>query len=190
MERKLVPLNWHGYTLIIMNTNKQRGLVDSKFNERKGQCDAAHEIIQKHKDISGLALATLEDLDYITDDVLQRRARHVITENLRVLEFMKALEAADLIGIAHCLNESHRSLQVDFEVTGKELDTIVTIARAQEGCIASRMTGAGFGGCAIALVKDEHVEAFMRALPEEYEKQIGVTPSLYIADIGDGVYSM
>lgn len=190
MERKLVPLNWHGYTLIIMNTNKQRGLVDSKFNERKGQCDAALEIVQKHKDVSGLSLATLEDLESITDDVLKRRARHVVTENIRVLDFMKALEAADLTGIAHCLNESHRSLQVDFEVTGKELDTIVNIARAQEGCIASRMTGAGFGGCAIALVEDEHVEAFMRALPEEYEKQIGVTPSLYIADIGDGVYSM
>ena len=103
---------------------------------------------------------------------------------------MKALEAADLTGIAHCLNESHRSLQVDFEVTGKELDTIVDLARSQEGCIASRMTGAGFGGCAIALVKDEHIEAFMRAIPEEYEKQIGVTPSLYIAEIGDGVYSL
>ena len=154
MERKLVPLNWHGHTLVIMNTNKQRGLVDSKFNERKGECDAAHEIIRKHKDISGLALATLDDLKSISDDVLMRRARHVITENLRVLDFMKALEAADLTGIAHCLNESHRSLQVDFEVTGKELDTIVDLARSQEGCIASRMTGAGFGGCAIALVKD------------------------------------
>ena len=173
-----------------MNTNKQRGLVDSKFNERKGECDAALEIIRKHKDISGLALATLDDLESISDDVLMRRARHVITENLRVLDFMKALEAADLTGIAHCLNESHRSLQVDFEVTGKELDTIVDLARSQEGCIASRMTGAGFGGCAIALVKDEHIEAFMRAIPEEYEKQIGVTPSLYIAEIGDGVYSL
>ena len=137
-----------------------------------------------------MALATLDDLKSISDDVLMRRARHVITENLRVLDFMKALESADLTGIAHCLNESHRSLQVDFEVTGKELDTIVDLARSQEGCIASRMTGAGFGGCAIALVKDENIDAFMRAIPEEYEKQIGVTPSLYIAEIGDGVYSL
>lgn len=190
MHHRHVPLNWHGHTLIIMNTNKKRGLLDSKFNERKGECDAALDIIRKHKELSGLALAKLEDLDYIEDDVLKRRARHVITENLRVLDFMNALENADIKGIAYNLNESHRSLKYDYEVTGKELDTIVDIARSLPGCVASRMTGAGFGGCAIALVANEAVEAFMTELPKRYEAEIGVAPTLYIAEIGDGVYSL
>lgn len=190
LEHRLVPLNWHGHTLVIMNTNKKRGLVDSKFNERKGECDAALAALQQHKPLTGLALATVDDLNLIEDEVLRRRARHVVTENLRVLEFMKALEGADIDAIAHNLNESHRSLQVDFEVTGLELDTIVDIARSLEGCVASRMTGAGFGGCAIALVKDEHVARFEEELVKRYEEKIGVAPSTYIAHIGDGVYSL
>ena len=117
--------------------------------------------------------------------MLQRRARHVITENLRVLEFMKALEAADLTGIAHCLNESHRSLQVDFEVTGKELDTIVTIARAQEGCIASRMTGAGFGGCTVSIVKKDKVDDFVKNVGEKYRDKIGYDADFYIVEVSE-----
>lgn len=190
MEFELVPLTWQGYELIIMNTNKKRGLVDSKFNERKGECDAALEEICKHRELSGLSLAKAEDMEYIQDEVLRRRATHAYTENLRVLEFVEALKNKNLPKIAELLKASHRSLKYDYEVSGVELDTIVEIAEAQPGCIASRMTGAGFGGCAIALVKGENVPDFMAKVPELYEKAMGTRPDLYDAHIGDGVYQL
>lgn len=190
MEFELVPLTWHGYELIIMNTNKQRSLVDSKFNERKHECDAALEEIRKHHPLSGLSLATAEDMAYIEDEVLRRRARHAYTENQRVHAFVKALREQRIERIATLLKDSHTSLKYDYEVSGHELDTIVALAEAQPGCIASRMTGAGFGGCAIALVAQEYVTDFMEALPRAYAEVIGTTPSLYRAHIGDGVHSL
>ncbi|MBD8976178.1 galactokinase [Veillonella magna] len=190
MNYELVPLNWGDYRLIIMNTNKKRGLVDSKFNERKGECDAALAEIQKHYPLTALSLAKESDLDYIADEVLRRRARHALTENLRVLRFMDALRAGDTNEIAEILTASHTSLQQDYEVSGKELDTMVTIARQQPGCLASRMTGAGFGGCAIALVETAQVEAFKEAVTTAYTKAIGTKPSMYEAEIGDGVHAL
>ncbi len=190
MEFEHVPLNWGDYHLIIMNTNKKRGLVDSKFNERKGECDAALAEIQEHHPLSGLSLGTLEDLDLIEDDVLRRRARHAITENLRVMAFMDALREGNTAKIAEIITASHESLRYDYEVSGLELDTMVEIARKQPGCLASRMTGAGFGGCAIALVASDKVEAFKEAVPKLYEEAIGTVPTLYDAEIGDGVYNL
>lgn len=190
MEFKHVPLNWGDYHLIIMNTNKKRGLVDSKFNERKAECDAAWAEIQKHHPLEALALGTEADLELIADDVLRRRARHVITENLRVLAFMEALKAGDTEKIAEIITTSHTSLRYDYEVSGLELDTMVEIACKQPGCLASRMTGAGFGGCAIALVATKDVAAFKENVPKLYEAAIGTEPTLYDAEIGDGVYSL
>lgn len=190
MEFRHVPLNWGDYQLVIMNTNKKRGLVDSKFNERKGECDAALEAIRAHKPLQALALGTEADLELIEDDVLRRRARHVITENLRVLAFMEALKRGNSKQIAEIITASHESLRYDFEVTGLELDTMVAIARKQKGCLASRMTGAGFGGCAIALVATAEVPAFKEAVAKEYEAAIGTAPSMYDAIIGDGVCAL
>ncbi len=190
MEFELVPLHWKGYELIIMNTNKKRGLVDSQFNVRKEECDKALHIIQEHRPIPGLSLATEEDLEHIADEVLLRRARHASSENRRTLDFVKALKAADINEVARLLKASHASLRYDYEVSCRELDTIVALAESLPGCVASRMTGAGFGGCAIALVKAEHVENFMIKLPVLYEKEIGVRPTLYEAHIGDGVHQL
>ena len=122
--------------------------------------------------------------------MLRRRARHAITENLRVLAFMDALNAGDTAKIAEIITASHESLRNDYEVSGLELDTIVEIARKQPGCLASRMTGAGFGGCAIALVASDKVTAFKEAVPKLYEEAIGIVPTLYDAEIGDGVYDL
>lgn len=183
-----VPLNWHGYTLVIMNTNKERSLAGTNFfNERKASCEDAFEDIKKSYSVSSLAQAPLEAIETVSNEISKKRARHVISENLRVLEFMEHLEKANLDGVAECLNASHESLKHDYEVTGLELDTIVDLARSLPGCIAARMTGAGFGGCAIALVNNEELESFVDTLPRLYHDKIGVMPTLYIAEIGDGV---
>lgn len=186
-----VPLNWHGYTLVIMNTNKERSLAGTNFfNERKESCEDAFRDIQKIYPVASLAQAPLEAIDAVQDEVSKKRARHVITENLRVLEFMEYLEAVNLEGVAKCLNASHESLKYDYEVTGHELDTIVSLAKAQPGCIAARMTGAGFGGCAIALVNNDNLTDFVTTLPKLYKETIGVEPTMYIAEIGDGVRAL
>lgn len=187
MEFEIVPLTWGDYTLVIMNTNKPRDLVSSDFNKRKEECDAALACIQKHRPLSGLSLATEEDMVYIEDPILKRRANHAYTENLRVLAFVEALHNKDLTSIAQLLNESHISLQRDFEVSCLELDAIVKIAREQAGCVAARMIGAGFGGCAIALVKTDKVEALKANVAKEYKEATGLEASMYDAEIGDGV---
>lgn len=190
MKFELIPVTWDGCELIIMNTNKRRGLVDSKFNERKEECDQALAAIRRHRPISGLSLAEESDLEYIDNEIWRRRAKHALTENKRVLRFIEALRRSDLTELAEILNESHTSLKYDYEVSGRELDTIVELARKQEGCLASRMTGAGFGGCAIALVRKEQVPEFMKQVSEKYNELIGTEPDMYHAVIGDGVHRL
>ncbi|MDY3974861.1 MAG: galactokinase [Veillonella caviae] len=182
-----VPVDFGDYQLVIMNTNHQRSLVGSVFNVRKAECDTALEDIRKHRDLVALSLGTLDDLDYVENEVNRRRAKHAITENLRVVEFIQALRSKDMDKIKEIINASHESLRLDYEVSGLELDKIVEIARAQEGCLASRMTGAGFGGCAIAIVEKAKLESFKDAVANEYEAVVKVRPDLYIADLGDGV---
>lgn len=190
MEFEHVPVDFGDYRLVIMNTNHQRSLVDSVFNVRKAECDAALEDIRKHHPLEALCLGSVDDLDFVEDEVNRRRAKHAITENLRVLAFMDALRTHDMESIKDIITASHESLRYDYEVSGRELDTIVAIARKQPGCLASRMTGAGFGGCAIAIVDKAQLEDFMAGVIKEYESEIGVTPDLYIADLGDGVHHM
>ena len=185
-----VPVDFGDYQLIIMNTNHQRSLVDSEFNVRKAECDAALEDIRKHHPLEALSLGSVDDLDFVEDEVNRRRAKHAITENLRVLAFMDALRTHDMEAIKDIITASHESLRYDYEVSGRELDTIVGIARKQAGCLASRMTGAGFGGCAIAIVEKAQLEDFMANVVKEYKSEIGVTPDLYVADLGDGVHHM
>lgn len=182
-----VPVDFGDYQLVIMNTNHQRSLVDSVFNVRKAECDAALEDIRKHHELVGLSLGSVADLDFVEDEVNRRRAKHAITENLRVVEFMKALRTKDMDKIKEIITASHESLRYDYEVSGPQLDRIVQIARAQEGCLASRMTGAGFGGCAIAIVEKEKLESFMQAVCDAYEAAENVRPDMYMADLGDGV---
>lgn len=182
-----VPVDFGDYQLVIMNTNHQRSLVDSVFNVRKAECDAALEDIRKHHELVALSLGAVEDLEYVENEVNYRRAKHAITENLRVVDFMHALRTKDMAKIKDIITASHESLRYDYEVSGLELDKIVEIARAQDGCLASRMTGAGFGGCAIAIVEKTKLDQFMTAVADEYEAVVKVRPDLYVADLGDGV---
>lgn len=188
LKYEYVPFSLSGYSLVIMNSNKKRGLTDSKYNERRDECDRALEIINKRRKTAALCGASLNDIEeYLTDDILIRRARHAVTENQRVIKAVEVLRAGDIIEFGKLLNESHESLKNDYEVTGYELDCIVEGARKAAGCIGARMTGAGFGGCAIAIVKNENLEGFKESVKAYYKKKTGITADFYISVTGDGV---
>ena len=178
-----------------MNTNKRRELADSKYNERRSQCEEALRRLQA----GGMQIQSLGQLSpdgfetsrhLINDDVLERRAKHAVYENQRTVQAKEALTAGDLKTFGQLLNASHMSLQEDYEVTGRELDTLVHTAWQQEGVLGARMTGAGMGGCAIALVAKEAVEAVQAAVGQAYEASIGYPASFYIAQVGAGAHAL
>ena len=145
-----VPVELNEYQLIISNTNKRRGLTDSKYNERRAECEKAVEYINKKVSINHLSQLSINDLhlldELIPDKIIRKRARHVITENNRVLQAVNVLKKGDILQFGKLMNESHDSLKTDYEVTGKELDALAYEARKISGTVGSRMTGAGFGG--------------------------------------------
>lgn len=190
LDYELVPVKLEGYKLVIANTNKSRGLTDSKYNERVSECQTAVKMLSAGKPISLLAEMNLADFSkyehFITDEVIKRRARHVISENDRTFEAVKVLKAGDLIRFGQLMNESHDSLRDDYEVTGIELDTLVAESRKIPGVIGSRMTGAGFGGCTVSLVRDESIERMIKEVGESYHAITGLNADFYVAEIGNG----
>lgn len=190
LEFENVPLKLTGYSLVITNTNKRRGLTDSKYNERRGECDKAVELLQKYKPIRNLSQLTVEEIPllekYINDAVVVKRARHVISENGRCLEAVKVLKKNDIARFGELMNLSHDSLKNDYEVTGKELDTLVYEGRKLNGVIGTRMTGAGFGGCTVSIVRKDDTEAFMGQLSKAYTRLTGLVPDFYLPEVGDG----
>lgn len=188
-----VPLNLEKYSLVIMNTNKKRELADSKYNERRSECEEALRLINSFGDkkLNNLCEATLEDIQKcISNDTIKRRATHVVTENDRVKTAVKMLRDGKIEVFGDLMTKSHGSLRDDYEVTGFHLDSLVSEALKIEGCIGARMTGAGFGGCAIALVKNDNVEEFKAEVSTGYEKNTGIKPAFYVSSIGDGVFLM
>jgi galactokinase len=187
---ELVPLILEDHTIVIMNTNKRRELADSKYNERVAECASALEFLRKKKDMIDLSDITMSEFeqigDIITDPVIYRRARHVISENNRVNLAVSALKRRDLATLGQLMNDSHESLRHDYQVTGAELDTMVNSARKIKGVIGARMTGAGFGGCAIAIVESRYVEAVINKVGHSYETEIQLKPIFYVATVGDG----
>lgn len=185
-----VPVVLNGYSLIITNTNKRRGLTDSKYNERRSECDKAVELLQAYKTIRNLSELSTEEIKvldkYISDPVVRKRAKHVISENGRVLEAVKVLKENNIARFGELMNLSHDSLKDDYEVTGNELDALVYEGRKLKGVTGTRMTGAGFGGCTVSIVKKEDTAAFMSKLAEAYTKKTGLVPDFYKPEIGDG----
>ncbi|WP_156008193.1 galactokinase [Streptococcus ruminantium] len=186
----LVPLDLGDYVIVIMNTNKRRELADSKYNERRAECEKAVEELN-----SLLTIQTLGELDEWTFDQYSylikdknrfKRARHAVLENQRTLQARKALEEGDLKMFGRLINASHVSLEHDYEVTGLELDTLVHTAWEQEGVLGARMTGAGFGGCGIAIVHRDQVEVFTGNVGKIYTEVVGYEPSFYVAEIAGG----
>jgi galactokinase len=176
--------------LIITNTNKRRGLTDSKYNERRAECDKAVEFLSRFRPIRNLSELEVSDLhlldEYIPDQVVRKRAKHVITENGRVKEAVKVLKQNNIVRFGELMNSSHDSLRNDYEVTGNELDTLVYEGRKFEGVIGTRMTGAGFGGCTVSIVKKDFTDAFIRNLSEVYTAKTGLIPDFYKPVIGNG----
>jgi galactokinase len=185
-----VPVILNDNALIIINTNKRRGLTDSKYNERRGECDKAVEFLQKYKKISNLSELSVNETkvlsDYIKDPVVLKRAKHVITENGRVIEAVKVLKENNIARFGELMNQSHDSLKDDYEVTGTELDTLVYEARKLPGVIGTRMTGAGFGGCTVSIVKKSEIDNFIPSLKSAYTKITGLVPDFYLPEIGNG----
>lgn len=189
LDYKETPVVLTDHTLIIANTNKRRGLADSKYNQRRDQCDQALKQLQTVLSVQTLGEVSLEEFEahqsLIQDPIVRKRAKHAIYENQRTIEAVDLLNAGDIESFGKLMNASHISLRDDYEVTGKELDALVEAAW-NEGAVGSRMTGAGFGGCTISIVKREQVDAFIKAVGEQYQQQTGLEAEFYVVEIGDG----
>ncbi|NPC80110.1 galactokinase, partial [Pyxidicoccus fallax] len=174
-----------GAVVVVLDTGTRRGLVDSAYNERRSQCEEAARFFGV-KALRDVDMATFSARMGELDPLVRRRARHVITENDRTLQAAEAMRAGDLARLGRLMDASHDSLRDDFEVTNDALNTIVALARSQQGCLGARMTGAGFGGCAVALVSPEHAEAFVQGVEAKYQQATGNTPRCYVCHAADG----
>ncbi|HAC11897.1 MAG TPA: galactokinase [Clostridiales bacterium] len=185
-----VPLKLGDYCIVVANCNKPHNLVESKYNVRRHEVEVALKKIQEVKPIKALAELSVEEFNevkYLLSGVVEKRAEHVVTECARVTEAVAALKRGDLAELGRLLNESHYSLRDLYEVTGKELDMLSSLARKEAGCLGSRMIGAGFGGCTISIVKKSAVEGFIRRVDRAYFDAIGYRASFYETSIEDGV---
>ena len=190
LRYEYAPIKLTGAKIVISCTNKKRGLGDSKYNERRSECETALAEIQEVVGINSLGDLSEEQFEQyqsaIKDETRIRRAKHAVYENQRTLKAVEALQKQDVNLFGELMNASHVSLRDDYEVTGVELDTMVEEAWKVEGVIGSRMTGAGFGGCTVSIVKEEAVETFKEQVGKAYKDKIGYAADFYVVDIGDG----
>lgn len=184
------PISLKGAKLVIACSNKKRGLGDSKYNERRSECETALAELQSVVDIKSLGELSEEKFEEvksaIKDPVRVRRAKHAVYENQRTVKAVEALKADNIALFGQLMNASHVSLRDDYEVTGIELDTLVEEAWKVDGVIGSRMTGAGFGGCTVSLVKDEAIDGFVKQVGDAYLAKIGYKADFYVVEVGDG----
>ena len=184
------PIKLDGAKIVIANTNKKHKLTDSQYNARRSMCEEALAILQKTVDIKGLGDLSIEEFeahkDVLTDPAMQKKAKHAVYENQRTIEAVKALKAGDIEHFGALMRQSHESLRDDYDVTGVELDTLAEEAWKIPGVIGSRMTGGGFGGCTVSIVKDEAIENFKKTVGENYLKKIGYEATFYTVEIGGG----
>ena len=190
LKYSYAPVILKDEVLVIGNTNKKRGLADSKYNERRAECEEALKDLQKELDIQSLGELSVEEFNksekLIKNEINRKRAKHAVCENQRTIKAQKELMEGNLEEFGRLMNESHVSLRDDYEVTGIELDTMVEIAWNQEGVIGSRMTGAGFGGCTISIVKKNAVDKFIANVGKEYKERVGLNADFYVVNISDG----
>jgi galactokinase len=191
LEYKKVSLLLNGFRFIIGNTNKPRGLAGSKYNERVAECQLAVTYLSRELTISKLGEISFMQFykmqELIPDELIRRRARHVISENQRVLNAVSSLLRGNILQFGALMNASHESLRDNYEVTGFELDTMVAAAQKINGVAGSRMTGAGFGGCTVSLVRENIVEPFIDQVGREYYERTGIKADFYLAEVSDGV---
>ncbi len=190
LKFEYAPIRLEGAKIVIACSNKKRGLGDSKYNERRSECETALAELQEVVGINSLGDLTEEQFEQyksaIKDDVRRKRAKHAVYENQRTVKAVEALKAADIAQFGRLMNDSHISLRDDYEVTGAELDALVEAAWEVDGVIGSRMTGAGFGGCTVSIVKTDAIDGFIEKVGAEYLKKIGYAADFYVVEIGDG----
>jgi galactokinase len=190
LKYEYAPIHLEDYKILIMNTNKRRELADSKYNERRGECEEALTQLQEKLPIEALGQLSEAEFDenqyLITNETVRKRAKHAVYENMRTIQALEELKLGNLETFGQLINQSHISLRDDYEVTGVELDSLVEAAWKQPGVLGARMTGAGFGGCAIAIVRNEEVENFIAKVGAAYLDKIGYEAEFYVASIGDG----
>lgn len=190
LSYEYAPIVLKDAKIVIACSNKKRGLGDSKYNERRAECEEALAELQTELDIRSLGELDEETFeahkDAIKSEVRQRRARHAVYENRRTIKAVEALKAGDIEEFGRLMTASHDSLRDDYEVTGKELDTLVAAALKQKGVIGSRMTGAGFGGCTVSIVKNDGIDAFIENVGREYRDTIGYAADFYVVEVGEG----
>ncbi|MCX8094337.1 MAG: galactokinase [Candidatus Goldbacteria bacterium] len=191
LDYSYIPFQSKEYSIVIIDSNKKRKLTESKYNERTKECDKALKFLNKKIKAENLCGITPDIFEknkkMIKDEIILKRARHVIYEQERVKSAATALKNNNFIKLGKLLIQSHISLRDDYEVTGFELDTLFDVAINQQGCIGSRMTGAGFGGCTINIVKKDYVYDFKKNVLEQYRKKTGLYPDFYVVEAGDGV---
>ena len=194
LEYELVPVILKGAKIVISNTNSPHKLDSGKYNERVAECKAAVEAIKPYKNINVLADISWEEFvkiqDKIENETIRKRARHVVSEIKRTIDAVKELKNGNIEKFGELMNGSHDSLRDDYEVTGNELDTMVEEARKIEGVIGSRMTGGGFGGCTVSIVKDEAIDKFIDQVGKNYKERTGLKPEFYVAEISDGAHKI
>lgn len=196
MAYEMVPAEFGEYRLLVMTTNKKRELTDSKYNERRAESEEALALLQENVDVETLGDLTVPQFEAAAADfekdhaLVMKRARHAVSENQRTIAAKAALQAHDLVQFGELLTASHASLRDDFEVSGIELDTLVETALRQPGVLGARMTGAGFGGSAIALVEKDQVPAVTRAVGDVYTAEIGYQPAFFVAEIVAGTHEI
>ncbi len=190
LQFELVPIKLNGIKVVISNTHSPHKLDSGAYNQRVAECKLAVEQINKVRPIKYLAELTEDEFKTIehaiTDPVAHKRARHVVGEVQRTTDAVKALKSGDIAAFGKLMNASHVSLRDDYEVTGPQLDAMAEEAWKIDGVIGSRMTGGGFGGCTVSLVKNEAIDTFIQQVGSNYEARTGIKPDFYIAEIGDG----
>lgn len=190
LNYRYAPLDLDGICILLCNTNKPHNLIESKYNERRSQCEHALSQLQEHLPIKALGELSEETFEkykeFITDPIERKRAKHAVYENQRALLAVQKLQEADLQSFGKLMNASHVSLRDDYEVTGPELDAMAAAAWEQPGVLGARMTGGGFGGCVVALVKTENVDTFKNNVARIYQAKTGYKPDFYIAAAGAG----
>lgn len=190
LDYECIPFDLKDKSILIINTNKERKLADSKYNERRATCEASLEILNKNgyfKDLCSVSPEYFEANKSGFNDEQQKRVKHVVNEQARVLESAKALQNNDIEAFGKFMNASHQSLMEDYEVTGAELDTVYLESKDFPGVKGVRMTGAGFGGCAVAIVDNDRVDDYIQHITKAYTDKIGYRPSISVGKAGEGV---
>lgn len=190
LSYEYAPINLAGAKIVVTNSKVKHSLVNSEYNTRRSECETALKELQTVTDIEGLGDLTEEEFEAhksaIKDETRVKRAKHAVYENRRTIRAVEALKNNDLETFGKLMNASHVSLRDDYAVSCSEIDVLVDAAWKVEGVIGSRITGGGFGGCTVSIVKDEAIEAFKEQVGKAYQEQVGKTPEFYVVEIGNG----